>query len=300
MKLFSYESAKNNDAMFLSMTSLTVEEFDKLAVTFDVCWNEYTKENEKDIKKGGRPPILTTAADRLFFILFYLKTYPLQEVLAFSFEMSQAEANKLIHKLSLILKMALQKEGFVPPRLSDEMISQLENEAPQDYAIDGTERPIIRPSDWNVQRGFYSGKQHRHTIKNIVIAGVDDYQIKGLSATHEGKKHDKKICDEEQITLPDNSTCYLDTGFQGLEMNNVNKQQPKKKPRGGELTPEEKKENRLISSVRVMIEHVISGIKRCRIVKDIFRNTKDEYDDIVMELACALHNFRTAHRRQAY
>ena len=35
-----------------------------------------------------------------------------------------------------------------------------------------------------------------------------------------------------------------------------------------------------------------SRIKRCRIVKDLFRNTKDEYDDLVMELACALHNFR--------
>ena len=42
----------------------------------------------------------------------------------------------------------------------------------------------------------------------------------------------------------------------------------------------------------MVIEHIIAGIKRCRIVKDLFRNTKDEYDDLVMEIACALHNFR--------
>jgi hypothetical protein len=131
MKHFSYESAKQNEKSFLSMTSLSVKEFDKLAITFDECWNEYTKENEKDIKKGGRPSILTSAVDRLFFILFYLKTYPLQEILAFSFEMSQAEANELIYKLSLVLKMALQKDGFVPPRLSDEIVADLKNEAPQ-------------------------------------------------------------------------------------------------------------------------------------------------------------------------
>jgi hypothetical protein len=31
-----------------------------------------------------------------------------------------------------------------------------------------------------------------------------------------------------------------------------------------------------------VIEHIISGIKRCRIVKDIFRNTKEKYDDLVI------------------
>ena len=50
--------------------------------------------------------------------------------------------------------------------------------------------------------------------------------------------------------------------------------------------------NRVISSARIVIEHVISGIKRCRIVKDILRNTRIEFEDIVMEIACALHNFR--------
>ncbi|MFL5698871.1 MAG: transposase family protein [Ktedonobacteraceae bacterium] len=50
--------------------------------------------------------------------------------------------------------------------------------------------------------------------------------------------------------------------------------------------------NRAISSSRIVVEHVISGIKRCRIVKDILRNTRIEFEDIVMEIACALHNFR--------
>ena len=34
-----------------------------------------------------------------------------------------------------------------------------------------------------------------------------------------------------------------------------------------------------------------------RIVKDLFRNTKEQYDDLVMEIACALHNFRVDCRR---
>jgi hypothetical protein len=300
MKLFSYQSAKKNKASFKSMTSLTVKEFEDLCVVFQECWNEHTKEHDKIPSKGGCPPILKTAEDRLFFILFYFKTYPLQEILAYSFEMSQSEANKLIHVLSYVLKMALQKTGSMPPRLPDEMLDKLKAEEPQDFAMDGTEREIIRPSDIQVQRFFYSGKSKCHTIKNNIIAGVDDRQIKDLSGTYEGKKNDKKICDEEKPSLPDGSNCYDDTGFLGYEMKGVNILQPKKKPRGGELTLEEKEENRLISSVRIVIEHVISGVKRCRIVKDIFRNTKADYDDMVIEISCALHNFRSYNRRQAY
>jgi len=300
MKLFSYESIKKDKAVFLSLTSLTVKEFDELCASFAETWNEHTNQHRKDPSKGGRPYVLDVMEDRLLFILFYLKTYPLQTVLAHSFEISQSEANFLVHQLSFVLRLTLKKDDFIPPRITDEMLARLEQEHKQNYGIDGTERRIIRPNDQDVQQFFYSGKRHCHTLKNNIVAGLDDCQIKGLSATYEGKKHDKKICDEENTRLPEGCDLYQDTGFQGLEIKGVNIHQPKKKPRGGELTSEEKEANRLISSVRVIVEHVIAGIKRCRIVKDMFRNTKANYDDEVIELACGLHNFRSYHRRTAY
>ena len=54
--------------------------------------------------------------------------------------------------------------------------------------------------------------------------------------------------------------------------------------------------NRLISSVRVVVEHVIAGVKRCRIVKDVLRLTKEGVSDLVMEIACGLHNLRVSCR----
>jgi hypothetical protein len=63
------------------------------------------------------------------------------------------------------------------------------------------------------------------------------------------------------------------------------------------LTEKEKENNRKLSKVRIKVEHAISGIKRCRTVKDIFRNTKDGFSDLVMVLACGLHNFRVDHRK---
>jgi hypothetical protein len=63
---------------------------------------------------------------------------------------------------------------------------------------------------------------------------------------------------------------------------------------------QEKEHNRLISSIRVVIEQVISGVKRCHSVKDVFRNTAHGYADTVIELACGLHNFRSYRRLHAY
>jgi hypothetical protein len=46
---------------------------------------------------------------------------------------------------------------------------------------------------------------------------------------------------------------------------------------------------RLISGVRVVVEHVIAGVKRCRIVKEVFRLTTPGTSDLVMEIACGLY-----------
>jgi hypothetical protein len=50
--------------------------------------------------------------------------------------------------------------------------------------------------------------------------------------------------------------------------------------------------NPLISSGRVVVENVIAGVKRCRMVKDVLRLTTEGLADLVMEIACGLHNLR--------
>ena len=64
------------------------------------------------------------------------------------------------------------------------------------------------------------------------------------------------------------------------------------------MTDKEKENNRKLSKVRVKVEHAISGIKHSRTVKDIFRNTKDGFSDLVIVIACRLHNFRVDHRKK--
>ena len=46
------------------------------------------------------------------------------------------------------------------------------------------------------------------------------------------------------------------------------------------------------------MEHALAGVKRCRIVKDVLRNTKEGDSDSVMEAACGLHNLRVETRKR--
>jgi len=62
------------------------------------------------------------------------------------------------------------------------------------------------------------------------------------------------------------------------------------------LSISDKLRNQILAGVRIVVEHVIAGVKRCRIVKDILRLTRDGIADQVMELACGLHNLRVACR----
>ena len=106
----------------MALTSLDVVEFEQLLPVFTQAWQGYVEQEFVEGKKrqrqpgGGRKPILATIENRLLFILFYLKTYPLQEVIAVLFGMSQGQANVWIHRLAQVLQMALDIEGHLPER----------------------------------------------------------------------------------------------------------------------------------------------------------------------------------------
>jgi len=121
-----------------------------------------------------------------------------------------------------------------------------------------------------------------------------------LSATFEGKAHDKSLAELAGYTWPPGSCLDQDMGFQGFVLAGVTIVQPQKKPRGGELTPPEKATNRRISSIRIRIEHAIGGVKRYRMVKDKIRLLKDGIRDTIMETCCGLHNFRLQYRPWHY
>ena len=83
-----------------------------------------------------------------------------------------------------------------------------------------------------------------------------------------------------------------DLGFLAFTLPEVVILMPTKKPHGEELTRAQLVANQALHQRRLRIEHVNSSVKRCRIVKDRIRLWKEGVRDLVMELCCALHNFR--------
>ena len=152
-----------------------------------------------------------------------------------------------------------------------------------------------------------------------MLIATPEKRILYMSETYEGTVHDKRIADEEALDfgtmtsgttsgttsgfgtfgkeIPEQvRTLLQDLGFQGYAPEGVSVVQPKKKPRGTSLTPEQKAANRAISRKRVVVEHAIGGVKVWRIVKEQIRSWLHAIRDQVMYLACGLHNFRLACR----
>ena len=100
------------------------------------------------------------------------------------------------------------------------------------------------------------------------------------------------MADATPYPLPAGSRLLQDLGFLAFTLDHVAISMPTKKPRGRALTRPQKAANRRIARRRVRMEHVNSRVKRCRIVHDISRLRKVGVRDLVMEICCALHNFR--------
>jgi hypothetical protein len=238
--MLTYAELKEKPKEFLAATGLYPEEFErlrpvfkkKLAVTVPPL--EQTKGDQLRRRRIGAGPKerLGTAEDKLLFILVYQKTYPLQTMHGLQFGLSQPRANYWIHVLLPILRQAVAEMGMTPERDPQAVRdSVLVNESAPDLLIDGTERRRQRPKDAKMQAEHYSGKKKAHTDKNILLANCHTRKVVYLSQTESGKKHDKKIADENAIVYPAGATLGKDTGFQGYEPKGVITFQPKKSQR---------------------------------------------------------------------
>jgi len=300
--MIRFDQLKNNAVMMKCLTGLSLAGFVALLPAFEAAYeadlarrdDERSRPRQRE-RGAGQKGALPQVADKLVFMLFYFRVYPVQMAQGFFFGMGQPQANDWIHRLSPLLQAALSYDLQLPARTPKDIKAVLETCPGLEFIMDGTERPIRRPQDSERQKANYSGKKKRHTRKNNVITDKATGKIKGLSPTVAGNRHDKKMADEQQWQFPKGSKLWKDTGFQGYEPKNTETFQPTKKPKGRDLSPEEKSRNTTISQQRIPIEHTFADVKVFRIVHDVFRNVRAGFDDLVMEVACGLHNFRLDH-----
>lgn len=297
--MLTYTELRQKPKEFLSATGLYPSEFERLLVAFSKAYETIYpshltvagKERQRQ-SGGGAKGQLTTMGDKLLFSLVYDKTYPLQTMQGLHFGLSQGRSNYWIHQLQPVLRQALADLDMMPVRSGATLAESLAKaELPPDYLVDGTERRRQRPQERSAQTDHYSGKKKAHTDKNLLLTNLHSQRVDYLGATQPGKVHDKKLADQAELLLPAGATLGKDTGFQGFAPLPLT-WQPQKKPKGAELDVATRFFNRTFAAIRIQIEHTLSGVKRCRSVKETLRNTKDGFSDLLMEIACALHNFR--------
>src|SRR5467141_1635587 len=123
MASIQFADVQSRPTEFLDFTSLMLDEFQQLVPPFEAAFQAHmaawrldgTPRTARQFSVYKNCP-LPTPADRLFFLLTYLKTYSLQVVQGRLFGMGQSKANQWIHVLLPVLLAALRTLGDAPTR----------------------------------------------------------------------------------------------------------------------------------------------------------------------------------------
>lgn len=153
--------------------------------------------------------------------------------------------------------------------------------------VDSLEQPIDRPSDNAKQKKFYSGKKKRHTLKNQIISLPEGKDIIDIEIGFPGPTADINLFRKQQSKFDNQQEFEGDKGYQGGK----NITTPYKKNILQELSEEQKEENRILSSKRIFVEHLIRIVKIFHIASQRFRLNSNIYEEIILTV-CGLVRLR--------
>lgn len=289
------KSIFSNTRLSKALIGMSQAEFQALLPAFGQAWHitHKTIPNRQRAVGGGKKGKIPTIADKLAFILLYLKCYPTYDLLGFLTGRDRTRCCRSVQTLLPVLEMALGRHLVLPKRKihSPEEFFRLFPQA-REVFLDGTERRVEKPKNLKKRRKLYSGKKKTTTRKTVV---VNDKQkrILVVTPTKSGRRHDKRIVDKNQLmqNMPPDLTIWTDTGMQGIQKQHDHVIMPAKATKNHPLTAEQKETNRIISSIRVVSEHAIGGMKRLKAAGDVYRNKLPNLDDAFTLLAAGLWNF---------
>ena len=162
-----FDQFKNltRDRTVKAIIGMSREKFDLLVPVFSSSDDEIQQERltNKEIKRiqnSGPKSILDSYEKKLFFTLYYLKSYPTFDVLGFHFGLSAGHAHDYIVEYLPVLQRSLEKLGTAPirdrkdPKEFEQIIEKYDK-----ILIDGTEVSCVRPAKDEEQEERYSGKK---------------------------------------------------------------------------------------------------------------------------------------------
>ena len=297
MNTHVYARLSRRPAAFRSLTGMSVTEFERLyhrvgpQIIDDHLAALCQRERQRAVGAGGQ--YKNDVRNRLLLTLVWLRIYATYEVLGFLFDLDKSNVGRNLKPLLAVLRTTLADEVTWPDQSQRQKMNlgQFIAEFAAVVAIvDATEQPTQRPQDRETQKKYYSGKKKRHTLKNQIIV-TPAGEIIQFSKTVPGSTHDKKLFeDSERGSLTDTEAYMADKGYQGLQ-DEHKAVLPDKKPRGKDLTPEQKARNKRISKARIIVERIIGKLKVYQVLSQKYRHARDSHDE-VFEIVAGLTNHR--------
>lgn len=217
---------------------------------------------------GGRTRRLKPYQEVLLTLL-YLRHNVSHTVIGELFSVSADTSENTFHEVIGVLREVCPSSRFEAEKRWRKTQPTWQPDEIDRVLIDSFETPIQRPSLNDRQKRAYSGKKRCHTTKTQV-ATQDTGEILEIDPGHRGPKADIKIYEESGVheRYP-NADKVADKAYQSQDHKEL--VSPYKKPKGGELTPEQREENRKIAQERIYVEHGIRRIKAFRILRQDYR-----------------------------
>ena len=222
----------------------------------------------RDVPHDGYPPQVTSL-EKLLLTLIYLRHNVRHEVGGTMFGYSADTSENAFHEVVPVLRDLFPATTWDAEK---QWRRDTASGTPQEMDLvlgDSFETPVGRPCVKERQKRLYSGKQKRHTLKTQ-LATDQDGEILALNPGHRGPKAARKLYEETPLPEPLADKPRLgDKAYHSSAHPEMTT--PHKKPKGGELTNEQRVENKQLATERVHVAHGIRRVKAFRIMRDEYR-----------------------------
>jgi hypothetical protein len=244
-----------------------------------------TQRPDRQRAVGGGAKRQLAPAQEVLLVLIYLRHNVAHEVVGALFGVSADLSENLFHEIVPLLRELFPANRFEAEKRFRRAGPTLHVEKMDRVLIDSFETAIPRPSLNDRQKRVYSGKKKRHTLKTQVVSDPQG-EVLDVDGGHRGPASDKKIYEASAVReqFP-HASKQADLGYLGTD----GVETPHRKPRGGELTAEQREENRQLASVRVHVEHGIRRIKGFKIVRENYRHAIGLFPMVVSAVVGLVH-----------
>ena len=294
--ILRYERLQRFPSVFKSMTGLRVDQFDALIVDvlprFHAAEAARLSRPNRQRAIGGGPGFDLDPRNQILLSVIWLRLYPIHEVLAYLFGISDTTVGRAIARVLPLLEASGQDTMRMPDpgRKRRRSLDALLNDTPElAVVIDTFEQPIQRPQERNVADTYYSGKKKRHTLKSQVAVNEETGQIIDVPESARGPAADIKLLEDSKLLerLPPGVGGIGDLAYVGIEK--LHPQglgaAPRRKPRGKERPAEDVCYNRAFAKRRIVVEHTSGRMRRYQSITQLDRNHRQQHTARVRAVA---------------